>query len=139
MNHGLSEANWQQFAVSANATYFDFQYSYGTANGFGTGANMWAVGDTVEFFCEFEMDADCSALAQVSAKFQSTVSAVTAIRANGYAGGGGTFTNFPRLASGVIVSPQYVIQPATTLIWPYCSITGTGTFRIGRCGIRRVY
>lgn len=129
---GGSLGNWQQLAISGStsvATYFRY--------GFGTASGGWVVGDTVEFVFEFETDNDLSAVFYAVPSFQTTVSGSTAERVNGMSVSAGTNTAFQRMASGVIVSPKYTIVSNTTAVWPYITLIGTGTIRIGRVGIRR--
>lgn len=124
--------NWQQLAITGDAAVNSFfRYGFGTASG------GWAVGDEVEFVFEFETDNNLSALFQVGPSFQTTISGSTAQRVNGFGGVAGTNVQLSRMAAGVIVSPRYTIPANTTAVWPYISILGTGTIRIGRVGIRR--
>lgn len=130
---GGSLGNWQQLAITGDAAVNTF-FRYG----FGTSSGGWVVGDVVRFLFEFETEDNLSAIFQVSPQLQTTISGSTAQRVNGFSGVAGTFTSLPRLPSGVIESPDYTLVTNTTAIWPYIPILGTGTIRIGRCGIRRV-
>ena len=127
-----SLGNWQQLAITGDAAVNTFfRYGFGTASG------GWVVGDEVEFVFEFETDNNLSALSQVGPSFQTTISGFTAQRVNGFGGVAGTNVQLSRLSAGVIVSPRYTIPASTTHVWPYITITGTGTIRIGRVGIRK--
>ncbi len=138
---GGTLGNWQQLAITGTAGAYgpDFNYGFGTSAGYDAGVGQWGVGDEVELFFEFETDDNLSALFDVSPKLQTNISGTMAQRLAAWASGGGTFTAFPRMASGVIVSARYTIEAGTTQIWPNLYISGTGTIRIGRFGIRRAY
>lgn len=130
-----SLGNWQQLDISGDAavnTFFRYGFGFNAATG------GWAIGEEVEMLMEFETDNNLSALFNASPQLRSTVSGADALRVTGFSGVGGTFTQFQRLPSGVILSPRYVIVANTTTLWPYIPIAGTGTLRLGRVGLRLV-
>lgn len=131
ISRGGALGNWQQIAISGSAGASTLRY------GFGTGSGGFAPGDVIEFVVEVETDNDLSANWYVNARGYDGVGGVSE-RLNEWRYASDTITSVPRMASYVLRTPRRTLPVSTDTIWPTVVIGGTGTFRIGRCGYRKL-
>jgi lysophospholipase L1-like esterase len=128
---GDSLGNWWQIGLtgsdpSANAYV---RYDYGT---YGSG---WHAGDAVELVAEFQTDPDISAAWNLRPVMTLYPGPITRIDSEI---SGTVVTDLLRAPEGMLRTPPIIIPATTTSFSIVLQVHGTGTFRLGRVGIRKL-
>jgi lysophospholipase L1-like esterase len=123
--------NWWQISFTGSDPAANAFVRYG----FGDSGTGWHAGDAIELVAEFQTDPDLSPawnLRPVMSLYPGPVTRIDADTA------GTTVTGLLRAPSGILRTPPIVIPTATTSFSVVLQVNGTGTFRLGRVGIRKV-
>jgi lysophospholipase L1-like esterase len=126
---GPTLGNWWQLTVKGNDST-----TTGIYCGYGTSGVDWSPGDTIELVAEFQTTGNVSANWNLSPMM--VVHPSNTPRTDWDLADSGA-NNLKRPPSGILCTPPLVIPEGTTSFDVYLEVTGTGTFKLGRTGIRR--
>ncbi|MDB6080653.1 MAG: hypothetical protein JWO82_4400 [Akkermansiaceae bacterium] len=101
----------------------------------GTVDGPWQPGDIVELIVEYRTESDLSPAWNLRPVLSANPGGVSRIDAET---GGTVVTDLLRSPAGILRTPPLMIPPGTTTLDINLQVTGTGTFTLGRTGVRKV-